>query len=192
MSIFFKPRLALSSLHPKMASIPPKRNHRPPQSTYPQTSEPSSQIDDATKESEISSQTAEASSTNILSDTATSQRSMSRPSSPRMTDARRGAEPRKCWICFSEEDEEDEPSSEWRSPCTCALTAHESCLLDWVADIEAPNTRRTSGTPAKVTCPQCKSEIKLSRPRSLVVDSVRILERVAGRMVLPGALFATT
>jgi len=35
-------------------------------------------------------------------------------------------------------------------------------------------------------CPQCKSEIVISRPRSFVVDFVRSVERLAGRLVLPG------
>lgn len=92
-------------------------------------------------------------------------------------------EPRKCWICFSDETEDEPTSSEWRSPCPCALKAHESCLLDWVADLEAPN-KKHSPTP-KVECPQCKAEITVSRPRSMVVDGVHAVERATGRMVLP-------
>ncbi|MCJ1253232.1 hypothetical protein MMC24_001043 [Lignoscripta atroalba] len=95
-------------------------------------------------------------------------------------------EPRKCWICFADETEDTPTSSAWRSPCPCALTAHESCLLDWVADLEAPNQRKRTGAPARIQCPQCKSDITIARPRSIVVEGVNAVERVTGKLVLPG------
>ncbi|KAE8158855.1 hypothetical protein BDV40DRAFT_7840 [Aspergillus tamarii] len=98
-------------------------------------------------------------------------------------------EPRKCWICYTDETEESPLNTEWRSPCPCALTAHEACLLDWLADLENPRSRKRNGRNAKMMCPQCKSEIVVSRPRSYIVDTVRMLERVAGRLVLPGMVF---
>ncbi|KAH7077459.1 hypothetical protein BKA63DRAFT_508342 [Paraphoma chrysanthemicola] len=101
-------------------------------------------------------------------------------------------EPRRCWICFNDETEDDENSSEWRSPCNCSLVAHEKCLLDWIADMEAPNSRRRAGTRAgKVQCPQCKSEIRIERPRSYIVDAVRVGERLAGTLLLPGFALVT-
>lgn len=101
-------------------------------------------------------------------------------------------EPRRCWICFNDETEDDETTSEWRAPCTCSLTAHEKCLLDWIADMEAPNNRRRAGTRAsKIQCPQCKSEIKIARPRSYVVDAVRVGERLTGTLLLPGFALVT-
>lgn len=101
-------------------------------------------------------------------------------------------EPRKCWICFNDETEDDETTSEWRSPCTCSLKAHEKCLLDWIADMEAPSSRRRAGKGAgKIQCPQCKSEIKLERPRSLVVDAVRAAERLTGPLLLPSFVLIT-
>ena len=88
------------------------------------------------------------------------------------------------------DETEDSPlNTEWRSPCPCSLTAHESCLLDWLADMENPRSRSRNRGPAKMLCPQCKSEIVVSRPRSYVVDVVRFIERMAGRLVLPGVLF---
>ncbi|KAL4885057.1 hypothetical protein BJY04DRAFT_181281 [Aspergillus karnatakaensis] len=98
-------------------------------------------------------------------------------------------EPRKCWICYTDETEDTPLNSEWRSPCPCALTAHEACLLDWLADLENPRSRKRNGRNAKMTCPQCKTEIVVSRPRSYIVDIVRLAERLAGRLVLPGMLF---
>ena len=77
-------------------------------------------------------------------------------------------------------------SSEWRSPCPCVLVAHEKCLLDWIADMEAPNARRRAGGSGKVLCPQCKSEIRIVRPRSAVVELVRAIERATGVLLVPG------
>lgn len=96
---------------------------------------------------------------------------------------------RKCWICYADETEDTPLNSEWRSPCPCNLVAHESCLLDWLADMESPTSPRRTGTTAKMTCPQCKAEIRIARPRSLVVDFVQAVERMLGRMVLPGVAF---
>lgn len=100
------------------------------------------------------------------------------------------AEPRRCWICFTDETEDDDTTSEWRSPCPCVLVAHERCLLDWIADMEAPSARRRAGENAgKILCPQCKSEIRLQRPKSLVVESVRLADRLAGSLLVPGLIF---
>jgi hypothetical protein len=97
---------------------------------------------------------------------------------------------KKCWICFSDSNEDTPETSPWRDPCPCALVAHEECLLDWIADMESPNSRNRSRTLTmpQITCPQCKSEIKLSRPRNYIVDVARGLERLGSRMVWPGAL----
>ncbi|KAL0264132.1 hypothetical protein SLS55_000077 [Diplodia seriata] len=97
-------------------------------------------------------------------------------------------EPRKCWICFNDETEDGPDSSAWRSPCPCALVAHEDCLLDWVASQEAPNARRQAGTGSKFKCPQCKNDIHLKRPTSKVVDGVRAIERITNLLVLPGTM----
>ncbi|KAF2663753.1 hypothetical protein BT63DRAFT_111435 [Microthyrium microscopicum] len=91
---------------------------------------------------------------------------------------------RRCWICFSDETDDTPLSSSWRSPCPCALTAHESCILDWVADLEGSNNGRSK----KIQCPQCKSDILIARPRNLIVDAVRGLELAASKAVLPGIL----
>jgi hypothetical protein len=96
---------------------------------------------------------------------------------------------KKCWICFSDSNEDTPETSPWRDPCPCALVAHEECLLDWIADAEnTKNTRNRSFGPPQITCPQCKSEIKLARPRNYIVDVTRGLERLGTRLVWPGAL----
>ena len=98
------------------------------------------------------------------------------------------SEPRKCWICFSDETEDTPTSSVWRSPCPCALTAHEACLLDWVADLEAPNGQHRTGRSKKIECPQCKSKITIARPHSYIVQGVNAVEQIGGKLVLPGII----
>ncbi|KAG9669319.1 hypothetical protein KCU99_g8065, partial [Aureobasidium melanogenum] len=95
---------------------------------------------------------------------------------------------KKCWICFSDESEDGPETSAWRDPCPCALVAHEACLLDWIADMESPTTRKRTLGPPAIVCPQCKSSIKLVRPRDPIVEVVRALERLAAKAVAPAAL----
>ncbi|KAJ9621278.1 hypothetical protein H2203_007330 [Taxawa tesnikishii (nom. ined.)] len=98
----------------------------------------------------------------------------------------------KCWICLLDETDDTPESSEWRDPCPCALVAHEDCLLDWIADTESPSTRRrTTISRPQILCPQCKTEIKLARPRSVVVEGVRAMERLFAKLAIPGAVLAT-
>jgi hypothetical protein len=92
-----------------------------------------------------------------------------------------------CWICLNDSTEDDQTNPPvWRHPCSCNLTAHETCLLDWVADLENPKNHKRSPPPSKILCPQCKSEIKIARPNSYIVAGVRALDRTLGRLVLPG------
>ena len=71
-------------------------------------------------------------------------------------------------------------TSRWRSPCPCALKAHEACLLDWIADLEGPGKK-----PQVIQCPQCKAKLVCKRPRSLVADGVRALELATAQLTLP-------
>ncbi|KAL8934076.1 MAG: hypothetical protein Q9216_006084 [Gyalolechia sp. 2 TL-2023] len=96
-------------------------------------------------------------------------------------------EPKKCWICFSDDTEDTVTAAEWRSPCPCALTAHESCLLDWIADKES-SPQSGSTRPQKIECPQCKAEIQISRPRSRIVEWHQSLQDAAGRLFWPGII----
>lgn len=95
-------------------------------------------------------------------------------------------EPRKCWICFSDETEDTPLSSEWVSPCPCALKAHQSCLLDWIADLESPKRKKAK----KVQCPQCKSDIRILQPHSLSIELVRAIQRITGNLIWPAAATA--
>lgn len=62
-------------------------------------------------------------------------------------------------------------------------------MLDWLADLENPRSRKRNDSTSKMVCPQCKTEIVVTRPRSYIVDILRLVERIAGRMVLPGMVF---
>ena len=93
---------------------------------------------------------------------------------------------KKCWICICDSTEDDPNNPPvWRAPCTCNLTAHETCLLDWVADLENPKKGSRQATN-KILCPQCKSEIKISRPTSYIVEGTRAIDRVVSNCVWPG------
>lgn len=105
-----------------------------------------------------------------------------RPKAP--TRASTASESKKCWICYSDSTEDDSLTSPWRSPCPCALTAHEACLLDWIADLENPKNKNQRN--GRIECPQCKSEIKIARPKSYVVRGLQILDNFASRAILPG------
>ncbi|GIZ37776.1 hypothetical protein CKM354_000121200 [Cercospora kikuchii] len=91
----------------------------------------------------------------------------------------------RCWICMSDSTEDGPDTSPWRDPCPCALVAHEECLLDWIADMESPKNAHNRSRSGKIECPQCKAEIKLSRPRDYIVDAMRGLERMTDRAVIP-------
>lgn len=167
-----------------------QRRISPPQRSHSGTSQ--SQID-----SERPSPTLEDSQTVVISPTTTQDRPAPSTSQPQTAPPAQSKpvtvipddDLRKCWICFSDESEDTPQTSQWRSPCPCALTAHEACLLDWIADLEAPNSRRgRQGRAHKIECPQCKSEIIIARPRSLVIDGVRALEDTCSRAILPSVL----
>lgn len=69
------------------------------------------------------------------------------------------------------------------------LTAHESCLLDWIADKESLQ-QNGSSRPQKIECPQCKAEIRIARPRSRIVEWHRSLQDMAGRLFWPGIVIS--
>ena len=94
----------------------------------------------------------------------------------------------KCWICKGDAAEHDsDHHSAWRTPCACSLAAHEVCLLNWVADLERP--RRKDPT-RKIQCPQCQTEIKVQRPKSLAIDLSNAIDYHRLRLVDPEFIFA--
>lgn len=174
-----------------MASLPPQR----PQARQGSSSASESHADASSQQRRTESQSPSArsldSQTLFLNNTSTSTdgtRTSSQEGSEQQRTAQTEDEGRKCWICFQDEIDDGPNASPWRSPCPCALTAHEQCLLDWIADMEAPGPSRSTAAPKTIKCPQCKSEIHLSRPKSLIVKAASNVEKAAGRLVVPGAL----
>lgn len=58
----------------------------------------------------------------------------------------------RCFICLVDEPDGEIPE-DWVTPCQCSLEGHQSCLLTWVADLEAQEKL--------VQCPLCKSKIEV-------------------------------
>ncbi|KAH9821173.1 hypothetical protein DFH28DRAFT_1092864 [Melampsora americana] len=131
-------------------------------------------------------------------------------------------EPRKCWICY--DDEEIEPlesnqlhsllntsstststssqfqkNRKWVKPCRCSLVAHESCLLTWVTTYQlthSPTTSISSRLSTPVTCPQCSAPYHLSQPSShllTIIDSFkRPYDKIVSWSALGGLLLGLT
>ncbi|KAH7403728.1 hypothetical protein BKA64DRAFT_722410 [Cadophora sp. MPI-SDFR-AT-0126] len=96
-------------------------------------------------------------------------------------------EPRRCWICQQDDTDDRPEDSEWRNPCPCSLTAHESCLLEWIADQEAP--RRGDLVPkTTIECPQCKAEFNIQRPRDPIVSLYGSVQHMAKSLIFPTAV----
>lgn len=177
-----------------MASLPPQHPASQRKSSPPAEAS-SSQPEQAARSNSFSAQSVD-SQTLLLNSppkqAATPASEEQKEAPPQSESSEEDDEPRRCWICFNDDTEDDEITSEWRSPCTCSLVAHEKCLLDWIADMEAPSSSRRAGKrAAKVLCPQCKSEIKIARPRSYIVDAVRLGEKLTGTLLLPGFALVT-
>jgi hypothetical protein len=95
-------------------------------------------------------------------------------------------EAHRCWIC-QQDSTEDEPGIEWRTPCPCSLTAHHSCLLEWIVAEEAPRPGELA-TTRHIVCPQCHAEIKIERPQDYLVLATESVQRMAKALVIPAAL----
>jgi hypothetical protein len=62
-------------------------------------------------------------------------------------------------------------------------------MLEWIADLESsPNHRGTT----KILCPQCKAEIKVARPRDVLVLLSNRINRVASSLIVPTAIGTVT
>lgn len=173
----------MASLPPQSANAQRRRSSPSDQEAETATSNPFSALPD---EAEVP-QTSSSEAHSVAVDDAQAEESPSQQVQLQDGEgAKTPSEPRQCWICFDDETEDTPLSSEWRSPCPCALTAHEACLLDWVANLENPKSRSRSQAD-QILCPQCKNEITVERPRSLILDGVRKVDRALDKMVLPAA-----
>lgn len=159
---------------------PPQRR----QSSQSQSQQPRSQSQARSATSSEDSSTVLLNTSSILRDEPKPTSSISPASRPQVDDE----DLKKCWICFSDESEDTAETSDWRDPCPCALVAHEDCLLDWIADLESPTSRKRTLSPPRPVCPQCKTEIHLARPKNYIVETVKALERVSAKVTTPGIL----
>lgn len=115
-----------------------------------------------------------------------------RPPSPRIASlpARPATplpEPKICWICQQDETEDTPQSTPWRKPCPCSLDAHDDCLLEWVTAEEAPKKGELAQSK-KLKCPQCGTEIKVQRPRDIIVSLTELTTRISKNLVVPTGL----
>jgi hypothetical protein len=76
----------------------------------------------------------------------------------------------KCWICLGTADEPPPhglPRHDWKRPCRCNLVAHQTCLLDWAAEVASANARSLvipfQAAEKLPQCPQCKAPIRISK-----------------------------
>lgn len=83
-----------------------------------------------------------------------------------------------------DEDEDSPGGSGWKRPCPCSLTAHNECLLEWVADVEAPSDDSIH-TQRKIECPVCKAPIKIERPRDVLVELFDHTQSIARTAAYP-------
>jgi hypothetical protein len=88
---------------------------------------------------------------------------------------------------MGDETDDTPENNVWRSPCPCSLTAHETCLLEWIADKEAPPPGQIAHNH-EIKCPQCQAPIKIQRPRDVIVSVADGVQRVARVLILPTAL----
>ena len=115
-----------------MASLPPQRPASQRRPSPPAEASSSSHQEETTRSSSFSAASVD-SQTLLLNSPQAQAADNKQSDAPQLQE---DDEPRKCWICFNDETEDDDTTSEWRSPCTCSLVAHEKCLLDWIADME--------------------------------------------------------
>ena len=134
--------LATSNIPPlrltTMASLPPQRPASQRRPSPPAEASSSSHQEETTRSSSFSAASVD-SQTLLLNSPQAQAADNKQSDAPQQSTApqlQEDDEPRKCWICFNDETEDDDTTSGWRSPCTCSLVAHEKCLLDWIADME--------------------------------------------------------
>lgn len=162
-----------------MASLPPSEHHSSRhgdgRQTNHQSPSPTTASDSSRPHQSLGTEPV------LLNDPRANVSSIDHPSPGEQLDIRR------CWICQGDETEEAPGTSIWRKPCPCSLVAHDECLLEWIADAEAPKPGEFP-VPHSIVCPQCKAEIKIERPQDLVVKMFDRIQALATACILPTAL----
>ncbi|CZT42005.1 uncharacterized protein RSE6_01831 [Rhynchosporium secalis] len=93
-------------------------------------------------------------------------------------------ESRRCWICQQDDTDDRPEDGEWRRPCPCSLTAHDSCLLDYIADQEAPKSGDLVPQVA-ISCPQCKATWIIQRPQDPILKAYGAVQQFVDSMKVP-------
>ncbi|KAI8080583.1 hypothetical protein BDF21DRAFT_339694 [Thamnidium elegans] len=76
----------------------------------------------------------------------------------------------RCWICFGDNSDSQ---GKWVKPCKCTLEAHQSCLLDWIAE-----NQKASPTK-KVRCPQCSLPYILAQNDNITLALLTVVDTLA-------------
>ncbi|ANB12058.1 E3 ubiquitin-protein ligase MARCH5 [Sugiyamaella lignohabitans] len=81
----------------------------------------------------------------------------------------------RCWICLGTADEpppHNQKDHHWCRPCRCNLVSHQTCLLEWAAEVASTNPRSLlyNSGPKTPQCPQCKSAIHIAKSKSLFIQ----------------------
>ncbi|KAI0987982.1 hypothetical protein GJ496_011969 [Pomphorhynchus laevis] len=86
--------------------------------------------------------------------------------------------PRVCWICFAQDDE-DNLSDEWISPCRCSGTTkwtHQSCVQRWIDE------KQGGVSSVQVYCPQCQEPYNIGfPPKGMMADACDMIEKLIGK-----------
>lgn len=94
-----------------------------------------------------------------------------------------------CFICYGDSSEEETVPSisvgksaptprKWIHPCSCALVAHEDCLLHWV-QVSKPSANKT--TPA--SCPQCNTPYTMHQLELPLLNFIERIEAIWAKNV---------
>ncbi|KAG2209925.1 hypothetical protein INT47_003360, partial [Mucor saturninus] len=70
-------------------------------------------------------------------------------------------EPR-CWICFGDSSDSQ---GQWVKPCKCSLEAHQTCLLDWIAENQ-------KATPTK----KCATSYYLAQSNNVTLALLTVVD----------------
>ncbi|KAL7313172.1 hypothetical protein PS15m_006951 [Mucor circinelloides] len=84
----------------------------------------------------------------------------------------------RCWICFGDSSDSQ---GKWVKPCKCSLEAHQTCLLDWIAE-----NQKASPTK-KVNCPQCATPYYLAQNNNVTLALLTVVDS----LVRTGAPYIT-
>lgn len=92
-----------------------------------------------------------------------------------------------CWICLVPLDEvSPTPGPQNTIKCPgCTLTAHESCLLRWLSQLDANDQKHAH-------CPQCKSVISIQQRHFLLLDLRSRIEKASENMALAMVISGTS